>query len=346
MADAEPATPPQAAAPATVSMVEDALSAAEGTRKAAQWMASALAGIPSLAIVASIVSGPGDNGFDASELAVGVGLAALGVALGIFVFAKVITPLSLEDSNLEGFPMTRVPGSPFATFSDLREAIATYNSTLGSGGTELAAAKAAAAMAGAEAAIAQSSVAITLERLKNAKEGSPEQAALKTQASEAIVHAQEKRNAAEEAEGLAKSLAETHRRAQGQLAAAEAIRQNVYRLKAADEVGSYFETARWALPFVIAFVAAGLVVVGVAPRSDPPAATPPSLVTLSLSPEGEKRVGCATKELQALRIGGDDKTPLVITLPTPDCPAKTLAFTTVDPAALGKATAVEQIAAE
>jgi hypothetical protein len=347
-ADAAAAVTPEAAG-AAAPAIEDALSAAEGTRTTARWIASALAGIPSLAIVASIVSGPGDNGFDTAELAVGIGLAAFGAVLGILAFAKVITPLSLEDIDFSGFPMGRIPGCPFDKFADLKGAIASYQSTLGSGGTTLADAESNAARADAEAAVAEGVVTIVLEKLKDAEDKSPEQLVLEKQASEAILHAQEKRNTAETADGAAKSLARTYQHSQGQLATAEAFRQNAYRLKEADEVRDRFDKARYLLLIVVACVAAGLVFVGIAPKPKAEAAAAsetPTLVTLTLNQQGQGKIGCSVGSLQALRVGGDEKTPLVITLPAPGCPSKTVAFTTVEPTPLGSVTPAEPIKAE
>jgi len=67
-----PPAPPGAAAalaselpaspPAKDEMVDDAQTAAGGLRKTAQWIASALAAIPALGIVSSLIKGPGDAG--------------------------------------------------------------------------------------------------------------------------------------------------------------------------------------------------------------------------------------------------------------------------------------------
>jgi hypothetical protein len=326
-------------------VVEDALSAAEGTRKAAQWMASALAGVPSLAIVASIVSGPGDNGFDTTELAWGIALAAFGVALGIYVFARVITPLSLEDFSLESFSMARVPDSPCDTYSELETVISSFHSTLASAGAKLANAKRIAAKAVAEAAVAQSALTIAMERAKDTSGDDADKARRAQQVVDATLHAEAKRGAAETAEGEFKALLITYERSQGQLAAAETLRQDVYRLKTADEVRSRFDTARYAFWVVVACVAAGLVLVGIAPKEAPPTAMAPALVTLSLNQKGQEKVGCSIATLQALKVGGDEKTPVVITLPTPACPSRTVNFTTAEPEPLGTVTPVEPIKA-
>lgn len=337
------AAPPPAEAPTATSVVmEDALSAAEGTRKTAQWMASALAGIPSIGIVAAIVSGPGANGFDTTELAWGIALAAFGVALGIYVFARVITPLSLEDFSLEEFPMARVPDSPCDTYAELETVISTFHRTLATAGAKLADAKRAAAKVVAEAAVAQSALTIALERAKETTGSQADKDERAQQVIDASAHAQEKRGAAETAEGEFKSLLVTYEHSQGQLAAAETLRQNVYRLKTADEVRSRFNTARYCFWVVIACVAAGLVLVGIAPKEAPPAATAPTLVTLELSKVGQDKI-CKVETLQALQVGGDEKAPVVITFPTPECPSQTVNFTTIEPEPLGKAIPAEPV---
>lgn len=345
-----PAAAPASSSPetstATAVVIENALSSAEGTRKAAQWIASALAGIPSLAIVASIVSGPGDNGFDPTELGLGIGLAAVGVLLGILFFARVLTPLSLEDFNLEGFPMARVPDSPCDTYAELEAIISSFHSTLASGGTRLADAKWAAEKAGAEASVADRAQTVAMERTKDKTGGDSEKERREQELVAATIHAEEKHAAAESAAGEFKARTVTYERSQGQLVAAETLRADVYRLKTADEVRIRFNDARRALVVIVAFVAAGLVLVGIAPKEDPPAATAPSLVTLTLEPAGQKKIGCSVASLQALKVGGDEKTPVVITLPAPGCPSRTVNFTTTDPEPLGKVTPVEPIKAE
>lgn len=342
MADSKDAAAP---VPPAQPAIEDALSAAEGTRKTAMWIASALGAVPSATIVASIISGPGEGGFDSCDLALGIALAALGVALGISVFARVITPLAFEDFNFAGFPMARIPGAAarFKSFKDLEEVIESYQSTLGTSRTELANAKAVAARATAEAVVAEGSLTISLARVENAS--TAEKAALETQAGEARAHAQEKRNAAEGAEGRAKSLAESYAHSREQLAAAEQIRQSAYRLKTADEVRARFDKARYWLWPVVALAAAGIYFVGIAPKPKPAEPKPPVLVALTLSEAGEEKI-CPVKTLQALQVGGDEKAPQVITLPTPECPSKTLTFKKEDSPALGSVAVVEPIKAK
>src|SRR4051794_26510552 len=101
-------------------VVDTARDAAAGTRAAAKWMASALGAVPSLAIIGAIVRDPGEGGFDATELAVGVGLAALGAILGVLAFARVIAPVRVEDKNVEDAHLKRIPGQPYDKADDLK----------------------------------------------------------------------------------------------------------------------------------------------------------------------------------------------------------------------------------
>src|SRR2546430_12050898 len=101
--------PATSVTPAADSVVDDAQSAAAGIRQAAKWIASALAAIPALAVVGNIVKGPGDAGFQAPLLLVGVVLAAAGAYLGIYFFSEVLAPVPLEDVNLQGFDMSHLP---------------------------------------------------------------------------------------------------------------------------------------------------------------------------------------------------------------------------------------------
>ena len=104
-------------------MVDDAQTAAGGLRKTAQWIASALAAIPALGIVSSLIKGPGDAGYSVPLLLGGVVLAAIGAYLGIYWFSNVLAPLALEDVTVAGFDMRRLPGNPYANYAALTKAL-------------------------------------------------------------------------------------------------------------------------------------------------------------------------------------------------------------------------------
>jgi hypothetical protein len=105
---------------ATPDIVDTARDAATGTRGAAKWMASALGAIPSLAIIGAIVRDPGEGGFDATQLALGVLLAALGAIIGVIAFARVIAPVRVEDKHLKDAHLARIPGHSYTEISTLR----------------------------------------------------------------------------------------------------------------------------------------------------------------------------------------------------------------------------------
>lgn len=100
-------------------VVDEASAAAQGTRSAARWLASVLGGLPSLAILSAIVNAPGEAGFDVVRLSLGVGLCAVGALLAVLGFARVITPVPLEDKDLVDLDLKRIPGQPYTRFADL-----------------------------------------------------------------------------------------------------------------------------------------------------------------------------------------------------------------------------------
>src|SRR5438876_8061213 len=103
-------------------IVDDAQSAVACIRQTAKWFASALAAIPALGIVGSLIKGPGSAGFDPLLLLLGLASAAAGAYLGIRFFSRVLTPLPLEDKdmNLSGdSSLGRLPGQPYSSYQEL-----------------------------------------------------------------------------------------------------------------------------------------------------------------------------------------------------------------------------------
>src|SRR6266508_179206 len=293
--------------PPSPDVVDEAVGAAAGTRTAARWLASALGGIPSLAILASIVRAPGDAGFDETKLAVGVALAVLGAIVGVLGFARVIAPVPLEDKDLRGFDLTRIPGQPFTTFEELVKDMTDLRS--GATGEEYEATG-------------------SLRASKRAE--------VKAQQDESAAKTAEQ--AAADAAGLGVWTEQLSRR--------EAIRRDVYRLKAADEVGRRYLHARVAAVFAAGLIAAGVVLLRLSPK--PKAATSPTLprlVTLTLNQAGQRALGCSANSLRALQTGGDASAPIGLTLPTPDCPSRAVVFTTTKPEGFGTVAPVQPIKA-
>jgi hypothetical protein len=306
-------------------VVDDARVAAAGTRNASRWLASALGAIPSLAVVGTVIAAPGDAGWDAPKLWVGVLLAAAGASLGVLAFARVIAPVPLEDSKVK-VDITRLPGHSFATFQNLREDAERVRQAAAQQAHDAASAEVTAKRAEAMAAERE---AIALAA-KTASEAKPNDAELEARAREARSAADESRNTA--IEHRAEAAAEDAEKANwiGQLAERDQLRQWAYGLQASETVGKRFLEARIAAVFAVALVAVGIVLVALAPKPKQ-ASNALSLVTLSLNETGKSTIGCGADSVQALKIGGTDAAPEVITFPSRGCTAKTLTFTTEKP---------------
>ena len=119
----QPADAGHASDTASSVVIDQAVTAADGTRAAARWIASSLGAIPSLAVLASIVRAPGDSGFDPGVLALGVALAALGAVIGVLGFAWVAVPVPLEDKDLRTLDLRRIPGQPYTSFGEFNETL-------------------------------------------------------------------------------------------------------------------------------------------------------------------------------------------------------------------------------
>ena len=332
----------ESAAPTSSDVVDEAVAAAAGTRTAARWIASALGGIPSLAIVGSIVRAPGDTGFDAFELAMGVALAALGALVGVLGFARVIAPIPLEDKDLRGFDLTRIPGQPYVKFEQLNKDMDDLRSAATSEEYEAAQSLRASKRAEVQAKQDEAVAKDTEEKAAAA----PDDQALKQRALEARSRADESQR--EAAAKAAQATADAAGLAvwSEQLSRRDAIRGDAYRLKAADKVRRRYLEARIASVFSVGLIAAGVVLLGLAPNpKSAPSETFPRLVTLTLSDAGKRALGCSLDSIQGLQTGGTASAPTVITLPTPDCPSRTVVFTTTQPEGFGTLTPAQQIKA-
>lgn len=287
---------PAAAADLSSLVVDEAVDAAAGTRSAARWMASALGGIPSLAILGSIVRAPGDVGFDALELALGVALAALGAIVGVLGFARVIAPVPLEDDDVRGIDLARVPGQPYATFDELDEHIAAayVSATQSEGQLDQSSAKSLAAQV---EALCAEDYALLLER----------EAARASAGADLVARAERVR---EEAESKRRAATVTEITTAGdrdslavwtiQLARAHAIRRDAYRLTAADEVGRRYLHARIAAAVAVGLIAAGVVLLGLAPKTRP-VPSPIGAASLSVADRWSSSTSSAASVTTTLR---------------------------------------------
>lgn len=311
-------------------VVEDAMSAAEGTRSAAKWIASSLGAIPGLTVIASIVRAPGDAGFDATDLTLGIFLAAAGALLGILAFANVMTPSALEEKDLEDIDVKRLPGHPFRSYGELTESLETLWWLKAEKDFQVAVAKATAVASEATSAAAEAHVLQLKSSLENAKDEEKQQITEELATARATAAPLTAATTADKAElakltVLAESLGEQVRRR-------EAVRTNLYRLAGSDQVGNRYELAAGLSIFAVAAVAGGLIFLGLAPNTKSDAPEPVSLVTLKPAAAGKKALACEADSVAALKVGGDEKTPKVISLPSAECPTpKQLDFKTEEP---------------
>jgi hypothetical protein len=323
---------PPAAAP---TVVDDAISAADGTRNAAKWIASSLGAIPGLTIVASIVRAPGDAGFQSLELGLGIGLAALGALIGILVFAHVISPAATEESDVEKIKVKRLAGHRFESYEALKNELSELWDLKGQQDQAVADAKAPAAKAEVELADAES-IALVLKAELAAVDGKAEKDKLTAQYQTAQAVVAQKRAAATARKADVARLTALAAWTGTQIERREAIRTNLYRLAAADEVRSRYKTAAEVSFLAVALVAAGLFFLGLAPKPKSEVVAG-SLVTLKLEKAGMDALGCEAKTVEAIKVGGDEKTPKVITLPSDECPTpKQVDFKTGDEKPFGE----------
>jgi protein involved in polysaccharide export with SLBB domain len=328
-------------ADAGAGVVDEARSAAAGTRSAAKWLASALGALPGIAVLGAIVRAPGDQGFDSSDLALGIAFAAAGGLVAVIAFARVAAPVRLEDKDLKGFDLTRVPGQPYSSFRRLRSSLDDFRAVAAADEREVRAKTRAASEAKAAAAAAESAAVEAEAKSKAA----PDDQALKAAATEARLHAEQADLAAEVTAATAAAAAETHKTWVEQFQRRDRIRAEAYRLKAADEVNDRFTLAQAAAVVAVALIAFGVYHLGLAPKPKAPEATAPTLVTLTPNAAGHDALGCSAPTVSALKVGGTDDAPTVITLPENGCASKTLTFTVTKDASLGTAKAADPVEA-
>ena len=300
-ADTSGADAPSTGASIDNGLVDDELHAADGLRKTAQWIASGLGAIPGLAIVASIVRAPGDAGFAPIPLIVGILLAVAGALIGLWAFSNVMKPAALSEFALLDFKMDRLSGHSFDDYKALSDSIVRLRSSNAENEIKVADAEAGQEAAKAVAADAE-------ERAKAAEtlatETKPENPALKARAAAERKASDDARIAVQHAiSNLSGAKAAVTVNA-AQLKARQALRADVIRLSAADEVGKKFDTA-WKFGILAATcVALGVAFLGLAPNPKAEEATALSLVTLTLNPDGRSAIGCDVPTLQAIRVGG------------------------------------------
>jgi hypothetical protein len=274
------AASPGGAAPAGVaaadSIVDDAQAAAAGTRQAAKWFASALAAVPALGIVGSLIKGPGSAGFDPLLLLFGLALGVAGAFVGIYFFSRVFTPIPLEDAQIDpATDLSRLPGQPFASYQALKVAldrgrIAFSQNQYASVRANVFAASAGKLAADAEAYAKQLEAETAYHKDDNA---------LKQRAEQARLDADQKRLAAAAAAATAAAAAEQVTTWINQVQGLEKIRTQLFHLKASDVVGKRFREAQRGAIFAAVLVTFGVFLVAVAPRQS---ASSPSNSSINL----------------------------------------------------------------
>jgi hypothetical protein len=270
------------AKPAGTEVVDDAIAAAVGTRKTAAWLAGALGGIPSLAVLGALVRDPGDAGFDGWLLALGIGFALLGALIGILAFADVMLPVAVSDQDLldHSLDITRIPGHPFDSYQALLTRLRATRESLWKKVYEASDALVRSKVT--DAVAARSAAAV--KAVEQALAADPNNQVLKTALATAKRTSEQDRLLADGAAAEAAGLAEAETLLRKSVDASERVRSDAFRLRASDVVSKRYQSARGVAIAAAVFVAIGVFCLAMAPQAkagESPSA--PSLVSLSLS---------------------------------------------------------------
>jgi len=251
------------AKPANSDVVDDAINAAAGTRKTAAWLAGALGGIPSLAVLGALVREPAQNGFNAWLLALGISFAVLGAVIGIFKFANVMRPVEVSDEHLKGKRIVdRIPGHPFTTYDELLDRLKVAQAELWSRTYVLSDSVIAAKRADAVAARSLAASKETEQRA-DAEPGSED---LKQAAKAAKLESDAAQANANAAAAQAAALAESEGLLRRQVDTAERVRSDAFRLYASDVVRGRYEAAQVFAVAAAVVIAIGVFCLAMAPR--------------------------------------------------------------------------------
>jgi hypothetical protein len=332
---AAPATTADEKADSTASKVVDsATEAAKATRDTAKWIATAFAAIPALGAFGALVRAPGDAGFDPGMLFVGIVFAALAVMIGVFGIASVIAPTPMSDRALldEQFDIRKVPGHPFSTYSGLLSSLVSVRTAYVSEELVTSNSQARKAMADAEAARSEADVsAAELALLED-----PNNERLKAALAKAKLLRDMARGEAKHATNSAAARDVGLKYLGSQLEARETVRARALELASAEKVGRLYREALYLLVVAVALGALAVLFLALAPKPKADAAAvTPTLVTITLNEAGMTALSCRTQSLQAVRVGGTDQVPKLITFPTPECPSRLVEFTLSQPTSLG-----------
>jgi hypothetical protein len=265
-------------------------------------------------------------------LLLGILLGLGGAVLGIYAFADVLTPIPLEEDHVKHFPMGRIPGHHVENYDALATEIRDLGDAEGSRLEDIAQAKANKASAECAAAAAEA-VAKSDEEAsaKNKDNKNLKEAAVKARESFEALRLEAGHKA-----GQLAALEAGQEFWLAQLLARERVRSTVYLLVAADEVAKRYKKARETLIPAALLVALGVWFLALAPvapkkaanaEGEPTASIPTaSLVTVTLTDAGMDALDCSADELQAFRFSESDQEPVIVTIPTRDCPLRIVPF--------------------
>jgi hypothetical protein len=333
-----PATKPASSDPGSgEGALDDILHAADQTRVTARWLASALGTIPALGIVSAFIRAPGDQGFDETRLTAGLLLVAAGAIAALAAFVNVIRPVGTVDKDLDTFDIRRVPGCPYPSMEAYKTALGAAMSAINDSEEDVRLAKASLAP---DKVTASGLEAVAIEAEARAKKN-PRDHGLAAKAAEARTNADAAKAAVAEGEAKVAGAQASVDDDMVRFRRLNQIRANATRIRSADVVGDRFIRALLVLPLAGLLLVFGTVQLALAPISKADKATSPTLVTLTLNATGQSLLNCPEATIQAIRVGGDDAAPVVITLPTAKCPlARTVTFKVDPKAGLGSVTDV------
>jgi hypothetical protein len=273
-------------------------------------------------------------------VSLGIALAAVGAVIGIYGFAKVQAPAVLTDAAIPDTIVDRLPEAHFSGFAALRTALEQARTAVGSRRYQASDASGYAAAATARADAADTGV----KSLEASAAAFPADTALAGELAAARQRARSLRTAAAEKAAANELTTRELALATENLTLLEALRRAAYGVAAGDVVSAQFKKAKQSGVLAVALVAAGVVLLAQAPKPKAEAAPAPSLVALELYSAGKTALKCDAGSVQAIRVGGTDDKPTVITLPTADCPTSvTVDFTTDKPKPLGAVSKVKAI---
>lgn len=318
---------------AAAKLVDDASQAADATRSTAKWVATALAAIPALGAFGALVRAPGDAGFDEVPLFIGIALAALAAIVGTLAIASVLAPATMSDQDLraQSFDIRKVPNHPFASYGALLASLADVRSAVANDEVRASDRKVDAAVAEANAASADADL-VTAEQ---ALAADPNNGDLQKALSAARLRRDGARATARQSASTAVAYETGLKLLQDQLEARETVRARALQLAAAEKVSERYQGAIGAVVLTVALGALAVYALAIAPRAKVESGTSTSLVTVTLNDVGRATLNCDADSVQALRVGGTDEAPQLVTLPTPECPATLVNFRVAEPMALG-----------